>query len=225
MKRKKQAASLFMGLVLSMTAAASGFSPVITAEAHSGRTDSQGGHKDNKNKSGLGSYHYHCGGYPAHLHTNGVCPYAGGYGNSDTAGNNSSFGNTDKSSSTDTFGDTGVSGNTSSSDSQASSLGWQSDSQGWWYQDSETTYKSNGFFYIDGYEYYFNADGYMLVGWQMIEGFWYYFGKDGHMVTGEQHIDGKLYYFDENGQLDEDYFDLDEEIGEDYSSYDEDVDG
>lgn len=43
--------------------------------AHSGRTDSNGGHKDNKNKSGLGSYHYHCGGYPAHLHDNGVCPY------------------------------------------------------------------------------------------------------------------------------------------------------
>lgn len=44
--------------------------------AHSGRTDASGGHKDNKNKSGLGSYHYHCGGYPAHLHTNGVCPYS-----------------------------------------------------------------------------------------------------------------------------------------------------
>ena len=44
--------------------------------AHSGRTDSSGGHRDNKNKSGLGSYHYHCGGYPAHLHTNGVCPYS-----------------------------------------------------------------------------------------------------------------------------------------------------
>ena len=48
----------------------------INAYAHSGRTDSRGGHKDNKNKSGLGSYHYHCGGYPAHLHTNGVCPYS-----------------------------------------------------------------------------------------------------------------------------------------------------
>ena len=47
-----------------------------TLFAHSGRTDSRGGHKDNKNKSGLGSYHYHCGGYPAHLHTNG-CPYSG----------------------------------------------------------------------------------------------------------------------------------------------------
>lgn len=43
--------------------------------AHSGRTDRYGGHKDNKNVSGLGSYHYHCGGYPAHLHENGVCPY------------------------------------------------------------------------------------------------------------------------------------------------------
>lgn len=48
---------------------------MIYVEAHSGRTDSSGGHRDNKNKSGLGSYHYHCGGYPAHLHTNGVCPY------------------------------------------------------------------------------------------------------------------------------------------------------
>lgn len=43
--------------------------------SHGGRTDGAGGHRDNKNASGLGSYHYHCGGYPAHLHKNGVCPY------------------------------------------------------------------------------------------------------------------------------------------------------
>lgn len=48
---------------------------VVTVSAHSGRTDSSGGHKDNKNVSGLGSYHYHCDGYPAHLHTGGYCPY------------------------------------------------------------------------------------------------------------------------------------------------------
>lgn len=47
----------------------------VTSFAHSGRTDANGGHRDNKNKSGLGSYHYHCGGYPPHLHPNGVCPY------------------------------------------------------------------------------------------------------------------------------------------------------
>ncbi len=50
-------------------------SSVITSFAHSGRTDSSGGHRDNQNKSGLGSYHYHCGGYPAHLHNGGYCPY------------------------------------------------------------------------------------------------------------------------------------------------------
>lgn len=48
----------------------------INVEAHSGRTDANGGHRDNKNTSGLGYYHYHCGGYPAHLHSNGTCPYS-----------------------------------------------------------------------------------------------------------------------------------------------------
>lgn len=47
----------------------------ISADAHSGRTDSSGGHRDNKNKSGLGYYHYHCDGNPPHLHGNGDCPY------------------------------------------------------------------------------------------------------------------------------------------------------
>ena len=45
--------------------------------AHSGRTDNDGGHWDNINKSGLGSYHYHCNGYLPHLHSNGICPYNG----------------------------------------------------------------------------------------------------------------------------------------------------
>lgn len=62
-----------------------------TSFAHSGRTDSSGGHKDNKNASGLGSYHYHHG-YPPHLHTNGVCPYSenSGLTSSSTQRNSSS---------------------------------------------------------------------------------------------------------------------------------------
>lgn len=47
------------------------------ALAHSGRTDANGGHRDNKNVSGLGSYHYHHG-YGPHLHPGGVCPYTSG---------------------------------------------------------------------------------------------------------------------------------------------------
>lgn len=38
--------------------------------AHSGRTDSNGGHYDSSSEE----YHYHHG-YPAHQHTNGNCPY------------------------------------------------------------------------------------------------------------------------------------------------------
>lgn len=42
----------------------------IMAYAHSGGTDSNGGHYDRS----TGEYHYHHG-YPAHQHTGGVCPY------------------------------------------------------------------------------------------------------------------------------------------------------
>lgn len=57
---------LFLALIFSLS---------FISFAHSGRTDSRGGHRDNQNRSGLGSYHFHCGGHPAHLHKNGVCPY------------------------------------------------------------------------------------------------------------------------------------------------------
>lgn len=40
------------------------------ASAHPGRTDASGGHWDRS----TGKYHYHHG-YPAHQHTNGICPY------------------------------------------------------------------------------------------------------------------------------------------------------
>lgn len=50
------------------------FSMSVGVSAHSGRTDSSGGHRDNKNVSGLGYYHYHHG-YGPHLHENGKCPY------------------------------------------------------------------------------------------------------------------------------------------------------
>lgn len=42
----------------------------VNAFAHSGNTDSSGGHYDRS----TGQYHYHHG-YPAHQHTGGTCPY------------------------------------------------------------------------------------------------------------------------------------------------------
>lgn len=64
--KKQRVMSLLVATTVALTP--------MSSLAHSGRTDASGGHKDNQNKSGLGSYHYHCGGNPAHLHTNG-CPY------------------------------------------------------------------------------------------------------------------------------------------------------
>lgn len=87
---KKRIIAMGMGLIM----ACSSFGYIntsfsIVAEAHSGRTDANGGHKDNKNKSGLGSYHYHCGGNPAHLHPDGVCPYSSGASNTSTSSKSS----------------------------------------------------------------------------------------------------------------------------------------
>lgn len=42
----------------------------VAGFAHPGKTDANGGHWDRS----TGTYHYHHG-YPAHQHTNGICPY------------------------------------------------------------------------------------------------------------------------------------------------------
>ncbi len=54
MNKKVQRISAMGGIALVLA-----FSAGQLDYAHSGRTDSSGGHKDNKNKSGLGYYHYH----------------------------------------------------------------------------------------------------------------------------------------------------------------------
>ena len=63
----------------------------VPVYAHSGRTDSSGGHHDYKNVSGLGSYHYHHG-YGPHLHPNGVCPYSSSSAYSSSSQSSSSSG-------------------------------------------------------------------------------------------------------------------------------------
>ena len=92
--KKVKKITLFIAAILIIGSAETRYAGgVIIAQAHSGRTDSQGGHHDYKNKSGLGSYHYHHG-YPAHLHSNGVCPYENGNGASSskqTAGSTSTL--------------------------------------------------------------------------------------------------------------------------------------
>jgi hypothetical protein len=62
-KQRRQSIILITAIVLFLLSCVSGL-------AHSGRTDSKGGHYDRSS----GEYHYHHG-YSAHQHPNGVCPY------------------------------------------------------------------------------------------------------------------------------------------------------
>lgn len=184
---KRQIVSFMMAISLIVTST----SPVM---AHSGRTDSSGGHRDNKNKSGLGYYHYHCGGHPAHLHENGVCPYKSG---SSSSKSNTSYKNE----------------NVSSSKPKAEWIGdkyWTGDSfaRGW-QKIGDYTY------YFDDYgdkmigwandeednTYYFDAKGRMSIGWKEIGNHTYFFSTNGYMRTGLRKIEGKTYYFNKDGVM------------------------
>lgn len=94
----------------------------ITSFAHSGRTDANGGHRDNKNKSGLGSYHYHCGGYPAHLHPNGVCPYTSSSSSSSSSTSSSSSSSSSKSTTSSSSSSSSSKSTTSSTSSSTSNI-------------------------------------------------------------------------------------------------------
>lgn len=89
MKKRKRIILLLLVIVLSVC-----FIP-MSASAHSGKTDSAGGHHD----TATGEYHYHHG-HPAHDHKNGVCPY----GDYDNSSSYSDYDDTDYNSSDYTYG-------------------------------------------------------------------------------------------------------------------------
>lgn len=62
---------------------------LVFAAAHSGGTDSNGGHYNRK----TGEYHYHHG-YSAHQHPGGVCPYSSSYSSSSRSSTTSKSTNT-----------------------------------------------------------------------------------------------------------------------------------
>lgn len=201
----------------------------VTASAHRGRLDSYGGHKDNKNVSGLGSYHYHCGGYPAHLHTNGVCPYKGSpkeNTSSNSATQKSKYWNGDRywSGSNYVTGFQTIDGKTYLFDDAGYlcknvwytdeknniylvsgdgtlSTGWQTVSNCTFYCGTDGIVKK-GFCKVNNVEYYFNPiSGIRHSGWLTYKGKTYYYNQNGKKVTGNRTIDGVSYKFDKNGVL------------------------
>lgn len=59
--------------------------------------------------------------------------------------------------------------------------GWVQDATGWWYRNADGSYPMNTWKEINGKQYYFGGDGYMLVNYPTPDGF--YVGSDGAWVT------------------------------------------
>ncbi|MCR4702938.1 MAG: hypothetical protein K5665_04640 [Saccharofermentans sp.] len=79
--------------------------------------------------------------------------------------------------------------------------GWQRDSKGWWYRNSDGSYPAFQWKQISGKWYYFDISGYITIGWKQLGGKWYHFDNNGAMQTGWLSIGGKWYCFDNNGAM------------------------
>lgn len=186
---KSLLSAVLCGLVLTVTVPVIPQSPLgVEAQAHGGRTDSHGGHRDNKNASGLGSYHYHCGGYPPHLHENGVCPY-------DTAAAETTAAAT-------THHDSGTShAATACHGSDDGACGWKKGEGCMRYRCEDGSLAAGCWKEIDGCWYSFDENCHMRTGWYDWDGDRYYLGTDGKMVTGDVTVDGVKWSFDKDGKL------------------------
>lgn len=77
--------------------------------------------------------------------------------------------------------------------------GWQKDSVGWWYRNSDGSYPAKKWNYIGGKWYYFDNRGYIVHSkWEKIDNEWYYFNSSGHMLANQWIGD---YYLGSSGAM------------------------
>ncbi len=78
-------------------------------------------------------------------------------------------------------------------------IGWQKESDKWFYYDTSGELIKNTWKTINSKKYYFNENGEMLTGFVDINSKKYYLNPNGDMASGLTEIDNKKYYFDSNG--------------------------
>lgn len=89
---------------------------------------------------------------------------------------------------------------------QAEGLGdtkgkWRTYSQGKKYEKEDGTSVVSQWYLIQSEWYYFNQEGYALVGWQQIDSKWYYLNDQGVMQTGWMDSNGSRYYLGTDGAM------------------------
>jgi len=91
--------------------------------------------------------------------------------------------------------------------------GWQVNSTGWWYADTDNTYYKNGWMTLDGQKYYFNQQGYMQTGWAAIGGKECYFTENGVYEADKESKMVAMTFDDGPGSYTQDLLDTLEESG------------
>lgn len=91
-------------------------------------------------------------------------------------------------------------------DDATSQGSWKQAADGnrWWYGNSNDDYLSDGVYTINGKQYGFDDEGYMVTGWRDDFGDWRYFEPaNGQMVKSQwrKSKDGDWYYLDKNGVM------------------------
>ncbi|MEY8354827.1 hypothetical protein AALB39_15920 [Lachnospiraceae bacterium 54-53] len=91
---------------------------------------------------------------------------------------------------------------------EAGPAGWQQDTDGWKYRNSDGSFAKGCFAAVDDKWYYFDQEGYMTKGWQQVGDDWYFFDSSGSMVTGPAIVGDTYYYFEPSGKLNEYFYNV-----------------
>lgn len=81
--------------------------------------------------------------------------------------------------------------------------GWQKNSTGWWYINSDGSYPTNKWQQIDNVWYYFDERGYMKSNtwYKHSDGNWYYLLPNGAMATGWVKVGTEWFYMNASGAM------------------------
>lgn len=102
------------------------------------------------------------------------------------------------------IGEYGMGGSSSQFEDVTNQGEWKKSSGRWWYGNSSDDYVSGGIYTIDGKQYGFGDDGYMLEGWNDDTGEWKYFEPGSGVMTRsawKQDKKGNWFYLDKNGSM------------------------
>lgn len=81
--------------------------------------------------------------------------------------------------------------------------GWQKNSTGWWYVNSDGSYPTNKWQKIDNVWYYFDERGYMKSNtwYKHSDGNWYYLLPNGAMAIGWVKVGTEWFHFNDSGRM------------------------